>query len=56
MIIICFFKIMILLYLLTRGLQRDVVYLSRPIASSYVSPNAGGEEWSCGLTLFSWAG
>jgi hypothetical protein len=25
-----------------RGLQRDVVYLCRPIAPSYTSPNAGG--------------
>ncbi len=28
--------------LYTRGLQRDVIYLGWPIASSYMSPNAGG--------------
>ncbi len=27
----------------TSGLQRDVVYFGWPIASSYMSPNAGGE-------------
>ncbi len=32
-----------------RGLQRDVTYLGRPIAPSYMSPNAGGE--SCGVSL-----
>ncbi len=30
----------------TRGSQRDVVYLGRPIAPSYISPNAG-EGGSC---------
>ncbi len=34
-----------------RGLQRDVVYLCWPIASSYTSPNVGGcvsaNEYSC---------
>jgi hypothetical protein len=32
-----------------RGLQRDVVYLVWPIASSYMSPNAGGGG-SCGVS------
>ncbi len=27
---------------LSRGLQRDVIYFGWPIASSYMSPNAGG--------------
>jgi len=31
------------------GLQRDVVYLGWPIASSYMSPNAGGVG-SCGVS------
>ncbi len=33
-----------------RGLQRDVVFLGWPIASSYMSPNAGGREGSCGVS------
>jgi hypothetical protein len=32
----------------TRGFQRDVVYVGWPIASSYMSPNAGGG--SCGVS------
>jgi hypothetical protein len=31
----------------TRGLQREVVYLGKPIAPSYMSANAG-EGGSCG--------
>jgi hypothetical protein len=40
-------------YVLTRGSQRDVVYLGLPIAQSYISPNAGdgggvsADEYSC---------
>ncbi len=30
---------------LPTGLQIDVVYLGRPIAPSYMSPNAGGGCW-----------
>ncbi len=48
-IVICFLKITILLYLLTREFLRVVVYLGRPIVSSYMSPNAG-EGWSSGVS------
>ncbi len=34
--------------LMHRELQRDVVYLGRPIAPSYTSPNA--EEGGCGVS------
>jgi hypothetical protein len=33
---------------LRRGLQRDVVYLGWPIATSHTSPNAG--EGGCGVS------
>jgi hypothetical protein len=33
-----------------RGLQRDVVYLGWPIASSYMSPNAGDGRGGCGVS------
>ncbi|MFN9909289.1 MAG: hypothetical protein ACK56F_24745 [bacterium] len=32
-----------------RGLHRDVVYPGRPIAPSYMSPNAEGGGGSCGV-------
>ncbi len=32
----------VILYIYSRGLQRDVVYLGWPIAPSCTSPNAGG--------------
>ncbi len=39
----------------TRVLKRDVVYLSLPIAPSYMSPNAGGGGgWSCGMRSRQW--
>jgi hypothetical protein len=35
--------------LFARGSQRDVVYLGCPIATSYMSPNAG-RGWDCGVS------
>ncbi len=33
-----------------RELQRDVAYLGRPIAPSYMSPNRGGRGRNCGVS------
>ncbi len=43
----CIWNIPFMSYRL-RGLQRDVVYLSWPIATSFTSPFAGG--WGCGVS------
>jgi hypothetical protein len=44
---------------LSRGLERDVVYLGWPIASSYMSPHAGGRRELRGLNqwvqLYTWS-
>ncbi len=39
-------RIQVVLWIRSRGLQRDVVYLCWPIAPSYTSLNAGGREVS----------
>ncbi len=45
-------KMLPVLSVLPRGLQRDVVYLCWPIVASYTSPNVGGWGWGggCGVS------
>jgi hypothetical protein len=48
-----FFTLGRLSFLFSRGVQRDVVYLGRPIAPSFMSPNTGGGGWGgggCGIS------
>jgi hypothetical protein len=40
-VLVLYIKVPQLGTLATRGSQRDVVYFGRPIAPSYMSPNAG---------------